>query len=263
MRAGRSFGAVVAVALLVAATASGELVRVESVGSVPLAAGSTGGAPARQAALEAGVREAVERAALDLAAQAGSSAKPEALRAALGSDLLIYASRFRIVEDRGERAPLLEQSPTAELEYVVMVETHVDRSRIRSKLQQAGLIGAAPKPGARRALRIAFDGIDSYPVWRRIQRVLSARGGAARPLEFGHRRVVADVETEEEASALIGRLSAALSDSVELQSVGMDGEMLLVAVQVPGPAEATGAAPDPGAPSVATPSEPAPAPSAR
>jgi hypothetical protein len=263
MRAGRSFAVVVVAAMFAAGTAGGELVRVESVGSVPLAAGATGGATARQAALEAGVREAVERAALDLAAQAGSNAKPEAVRTALGGDLLLYASRFRIVEDRGERAPLLEQSPTAEHEYVVMVETHVDRSRIRSKLQQAGLIGAAPKPGARRSLRIAFEGVDSYPVWKRIQRVLSARGGASRPLEFGHRRVVAEVETEEEASALIGRLSAALSDSLELHSVGMDGEMLLVAVKAPGPAEATVPAPDPNTAPAVSPAESAPAPSAR
>lgn len=263
MRARHAVAIAVALGAFVAGIASAELVRVESVGSVPLAAGATGGATARQAALEAGVREAVERAATDLAAQAGSSAKPEAVRAALGGDLLLYASSFRIVEDRGERAPLLEQSPSAELEYVVMVETHVDRSRIRSKLQQAGLIVAAPKPEARRSLRIAFEGIDSYPVWKRIQRVLSARGGGARPLEFGHHRVVAEVATDEEASALIGRLGAALSDSLELRSVGMDGETLLVAVKVPGAAEATGAAPDPSTAPVAPPSDSAPAPPAR
>ena len=171
---------------------------------MPLAAGSSGGASARQAALEAGVREAVERAAVDLASQAGASASQDSVRAALGTDLLVYASQFRILEDRGERTPLLEQSPAAEREYVVTVETHVDRSRLRSRLQQAGLLGAPAQPGARRALRIAFDGVDSYPLWKRIERTLGARGGAVRPLEFARGRIVAEVETRRTAARSSG-----------------------------------------------------------
>jgi len=236
-RASRRFAVAVAFATLAAGTGHAELVRVEAVGSVPLAAGSTGGATARQAALEAGVREAVERAALDLASQAGVGASTEAVRAALGNDPLIYASRFRILEDRGERAPLLEQSPGAEREYLVTVEAHVDRSRLRSRLQQAGLLGAEPQPGARRALRIAFEGVDSYRLWERIKRALGARGGAVRPLEFGHRRVVAEFETQEAGGTLVGRLSAALSDTLDLRSAGVDGETLLIAVAARIPSE--------------------------
>jgi hypothetical protein len=255
-RAVRSFALALAFAALTAGAGRAELVRVESVGSVPLAAGSTGGPAARQAALEAGVREAVERAALDLASQAGTGVSAEAVRAALGTDLLLYASRFRILEDRGERAPLLEQSPAAEREYVVTVEAHVDRSRLRSRLQQAGLLGAKPPPGARRAVRIAFEGVDSYQLWKRIERALAARGGAVRPLEFAHRRVVAEVETEEEGGTLVGRLGAVLSDTLELRSAGTDGETLLLAVAPRIPPEAE---PSP----VAPPSEPTPQPSTR
>ncbi len=241
---------------LVPSVARAELVRVEGVGSVPLEAGSTGGATARQAALEAGVREAVERAALDLASQAGASASADAIRAALGSDLLRYASRFRILEDRGERAPLLELSASAKREYVVTVEVHVDRSRLRVQLQNAGLLGAEPQPSARRALRVAFEGVDSYRVWERIARALGARGGAVRPLEFAHRRVLAEVETKEEAASLVARLGAALGDGLELRAAGMDGETLVVAVatRIPSDVEASPVAP---------PSEPAPKPSAR
>jgi len=244
-RGWRSVAVAVAVAALAAGPGRAELVRVETVGSVPLAAGSTGGATARQAALEAGVREAVERAALDLASQAGASASPEAVRAALGNDLLLYASRFRILEDRGERAPLLEQGPAAEREYVVTVEAHVDRARLRARLQPAGLLGAERQPGTRRAVRIAFEGVDSYPLWKRIERVLAARGGAVRPLEFAHHRVVAEVETAEEGGTLVGRLGAALSDTLELRSAGMDGETLLIAVapRIPSEAEPSRVAP--------------------
>jgi len=256
--------AAIALAIGVAAGAPvrAELVRVETVGSVPLGAASKGGATARQAALEAGVRDAVERAATDLASQAGSPAGPDAIRAALGNDLLIYAAQFRILEDRGERAPLLEQSPGAEREYVVTVEAHVDRARVRSRLAAAGLLGAPVEPGARRALRIAFEGVDSYPLWERIERALGARGGAVRPLEFSRTRILAEVETEEESGTVVGRLGTALGEAVEVRSAGMEGETLLVAIA---PRVAPEAAPPAGAPSdPAVPaSEPAPTPSAR
>ena len=126
------------------------------------------------------------------------------VRAALGSDLLAVDRGFRILEDRGERAPLLEQSPTAQREYIVTVETQVDRSRMRSRLQQAGLLGAPAQPGMGRALRIAFEGVDSYPLWTRIERALGARGGAVRPLEFARGRIVAEVETAEAGGTLVG-----------------------------------------------------------
>ena len=255
-RAVRSCALTVAFGVLAAGTGGAELVRVESVGSVPLAAGSTGGATARQAALEAGVREAVERAALDLASQAGAGASAEAVRAALGTDLLLYASRFRILEDRGERAPLLEQSPGAQREYVVTVEAYLERSRLRARLQQAGLLGAQPPPGARRAVRIAFEGVDSYRLWKRIERALAARGGAVRPLEFAHGRIVAEVETAEEGGSLVGRLGAALGDTLEVRSAGTDGETMLITVAARIPLDAE---PSPVAPS----SEPTPHPSAR
>ena len=71
-RAVRSFALALAFAVFAAGAGRADLVRVESVGSVPLAAGSSGGANARQAALEVGVREAVERAALDLVLPGGS-----------------------------------------------------------------------------------------------------------------------------------------------------------------------------------------------
>ena len=45
-------------------------------------------------------------------------------------------------------------------------------------LARAGLLGAPVVPGARRPLRIAFEGVDSYPLWERIERALGSRGGA-------------------------------------------------------------------------------------
>jgi hypothetical protein len=254
--------AALAIAVALAAPARAELVRVEAVGSVPLGAGSTGGATARQAALEAGVRDAVERAATDLAKQAGASASPDAIRAALGGDLLSYASTFKILEDRGEREPLLEQSPGAQREYVVMVDALVDRGRVRSRLAAAGLLGAPVEPGARRALRIVFEGVDSYPLWERIKRALGARGGAVRPLEFDRGRIVAEVETEEPSSTVVSRLGTALGDTLAVSAAGMDGETLLVAI-APRVAPEEAAPADEATDPAAAASEPSPTPSAR
>ena len=258
-------GTLLSLALLLLLAASGvparaELVRVETVGSVPLGATSKGGAQARQAALEAGVRDAVERAARDLASQAGSPADASAIHAALGSDLLGYAVRFRILEDRGEREPLLEQGPDAEHEYVVTVEAHVDRAKLRTRLAAAGLLGAPVVPGARRPLRIAFEGIDSYPLWERIERALGSRGGAVRPLEFARGRVVAELDTEEATGAVVGRLGTALGEAVEVRPLGMDGDMLLVAIA---PVAAPAAPSDAPTGATAPASGPAPTPSAR
>jgi hypothetical protein len=254
--------AVIAVAVAFGAPARAELVRIETVGTVPLGATSRGGAQARQAALEAGVRDAVVRAGGDLASQAGSGASSEAIRAALGGDLLAYASRFRILEDRGERAPLLEQSPDATHEYVVTVEAHIDQARIRSRLAAAGLLGAPLQPGARRPLRIQLEGVDSYPLWERIERALGARGGAVRPLEFSRGRIVAELETEEAGSTVVDRLGAALGEAIEVRSLGVDGDTLLLAIApraVAAPALPAEPTIDPAMP----PSEPAPTPSAR
>jgi hypothetical protein len=217
-----------AAALLAAGPAWSELLRVEAVGSVPLGAASAGGATARQDALEAGLREAVERTALELVAQSGSSATPEAVRAALGGDAKAYAARYRILEDRGEREPLLEASPGAQREYVVSVEAEVDQGRIRSRLAQAGLL-AAPRPASAQSLRIVLEGVDSYPLWARIRKALAARG-SARPLEFAPGRIVAEVQTDEPSAAVVDRLGRALGEDFSVHSPGVEGDALRVAV---------------------------------
>ena len=261
-RAGWLAALVLAFVLAAGSPARAELVRVETVGSVPLGADSKGGSQARQAALEAGVRDAVVRAARDLASQAGSSASPEAIQAALGGDLLIYASRFRILEDRGEREPLLEQSSDATGEYVVTVEAYVDQARVRSHLASAGLLGAPLQPGARRPLRIQFEGVGSYPLWERIEKALGARGGAVRPLEFSRGRIVAELDTEEAGTTVVDRLAVALGDAIEVRSLGGDGGALLVAIAPRAVAEPASPAGAPSDPAMA-PSESAPTPSAR
>lgn len=232
--------AALAIALgLAAAPAGAELVHVEAMGSVALGAASKGGAAARQEALEAGIRDAVERTGQELARQAGSSADLEAVRAAIG-DPKALAARYRILEDRGERAPLLESSPGAEREYVVEVEVEVDRGALRTRLQRAGLLGSSPAVAPGGALRIVLEGVDSYPLWIRIRDALGARGGAVRAVEFGPGRIVAQLGSVEGAGPLISRLAAGLGEQFEVQPLGNDGDMLRIGIaRRPPPEQAT------------------------
>ncbi|RIL07098.1 MAG: hypothetical protein DCC71_04250 [Proteobacteria bacterium] len=254
---------VLAAALALAPAARAELVKVEAIGSVPLGAASAGGATARQDALEAGIREAVERTAVGLAEQAGATASPDAVRAALGGQWKRYAVRYRILEDRGERAPLLETSPGAQSEYVVAVEVEVDQGRVRSQLASAGILAVAGSRGPSHSVRLALEGVDSYPLWLRIRSALAARGGAVRPLEFARARVLAEVETDEAPGAVMDRLGRALGEDYVLSPLGSDGDVLRVGVARVAPeapaepplaplgdpgAEAAGAAPGDGAP---------------
>ena len=225
----RSILAVAFVLALGPGGAQAELVRVEAVGSVPLGAASRGGAEARQEALEAGIREAVERTALDLAKQAGSTADAEAVRAAVG-DPKPLAARYKILEDRGERAPLLESSPGAEREYVVAVEVEVDRDALRSRLTSAGVLGAARAAETGGARRVVLEGVDSYSLWTRIRDALAARGGAVRLLEFAPGRIVAELGADEGAGSLVSRLAAGLGERFDVQPLGTDGDAIRIGI---------------------------------
>ncbi|MCU0670983.1 MAG: hypothetical protein MUF70_16770, partial [Myxococcota bacterium] len=177
-------GVALALASFAPPRAGAELVRMEAIGSVSLGAGSKGGATARQQALEAGIREAIGRVGEELATQAGATAGPLDVRTALAPEWKRFAVAYRILEDRGEREPLLETNPGAQREYVVVVEVEVDRARVRAQLVEAGIVARTGQAAGRRGLRIRFDGVDSYPLWTKIRTSLAARGGAIEPREF-------------------------------------------------------------------------------
>ena len=76
----------------------------------------------------------------DLQAEAEESAE---LQRILGNDPLVYATRFQVVEDRGEGPRLFGSDLDVDTEYVVIVSVFVDRDRIRERLTRAGKIGRA------------------------------------------------------------------------------------------------------------------------
>lgn len=215
--------------LLAPLAASAELVHVEAIGSVPLGAASSGGSAARQQAVEAGVRDAVERTAAEMAREAGSQADAEAVRAAVGDPMALAAS-YKILEDRGEREPLLESSPGAAREYVVAVEVEVDRGGLRSRLAKAGILPQAAASAPSGIRRIVFEGVDSWALWTRVRQVLGARGSSVEALEFAPGRIVAQIGAAEAEGPLLARLGAGLGEAFEVAPLGADGDALRIAV---------------------------------
>ena len=221
-----------ALTLLVPAVALANARRMEAVGAAGIDPEKDAQGTPRDRARHAAVRDAVRRVALELvpeelrpepAAEPDPEADPNAwIERALGSDPFAYATRFRILEDRGPRPALL--TPDVEMEYLVVVEVFLDEDRVRERLAARGLL---PEQVAeeRNVLEIELE-VDSYAAYEGLrQTLLAARGvHSVMPLEMSRGRVLLAVETELLAepllTALIRRAPPELR--VELLGVGDD-----------------------------------------
>ncbi len=208
-----------------------ERVRTDAVGVVPAGPG------ARQAALQAGVREAVLLVAVELAREAGARTEArDVLGSALGADLLPYAVQYALIEDRGERPAQLVQQPGVDREYVVLVEVQVERERVRDALIRSGLLGAPTELGVR-SLWITLEGVDAWPTWERLRRALAARGGALHPVEFSRGIVIAELQTDESNEALLERLRRAVGSTLDLRLEGSEPGSLRLRVVASAPTD--------------------------
>ncbi len=248
-RSVRSVGWVLALALALGAgpwrveDALAEVQQVEAIGSVPIRPGS--GAAPREAALDQALREAVMRAArellLDVELPGDAEEDPDAaLFEILGKDMLRYASRFRILEDRGERPALFTDDPRVTSEYVLVVEVHVDIDRLKLQLVEVGLLAGSEPPERGRQLRVAFEGIGSYPAYQAIRHLLLEEVGAksALPVEFEGQRAVLAVEWEDDPERLFDRLRDRAPDQLAIRLVRAGRNSLELEVRWTGPIEA-------------------------
>jgi hypothetical protein len=194
--------------------AAAEAVRVDAVGVAPAGPG------ARQAALDAGLREAVLLVAGEVAREGGAAVADQGvLQGALGPDLRRYALQYELLEDRGERPAQLVLEPGVETEYAVVVQVQVERSGVADALRRAGLLGA-PTPGGVRSLWLTLEGVHAWRTWERLRRALAARGGSVRPIEFARGVVIAELQTDESNEALVARLRRALGESLGVAVLG-------------------------------------------
>jgi hypothetical protein len=198
---------VMLVAGLAAAQASAQVRQMETVGAYPLTQDAQRSGSARDTAVKLALDEAVIQVAMDLVTGLKRDEAADFLPDVLGDDPLDYISRFRIIEDRGERPTQYSQDPKVEFEYVVLVESHLDSARIKRRLEKAGLLMASAR-GPARQLLVVIDGNDDFDAYEVLRRALvdRLRVKSAVPVEMERGRIVLAVETSRSSRQLLENL---------------------------------------------------------
>jgi hypothetical protein len=222
--------AILALAGWLAGAASAQVRGVEAVGAVPAGPQAPKGLPIQQAAIEAGLREAVRRVAVDLLGGRAAEAEPR-LDATLGPNVYEYVSRFQLLEDRGEQRPLLLHDPELTSEYVVLVSVQVDTGRVRDRLTGAGLLASDGVPAAGRVLFVLEDLHSWRPVEALTKRLRSDPGvRSVVPEEFSHGRARLAVEATHTPDAIVKRLVAQPPEGFAVVPVRQDAEGVVLRV---------------------------------
>jgi len=233
---------------LAAAAGAADLRSIEAVGAVPLHEGARPASPPRDAAVRKALSEAVRRVALELLADRDPAEIERALDSALGADPLAFISRFRTLEDRGERPLLFSDDPEAKTEYVVVVEATVDAARVRERLGRGGLL-VAPAGEARRVrVRVEAEGLADFAAYGALRDTLIEGVGvrSALPVELERGRAVLDVDGELTGEALLAAMLRAAPPGLTLTALETSPERLRVRVElVAEPAPASPPAPGP------------------
>jgi hypothetical protein len=227
--------------LLGAASASGaEIRRMEVVGAVPLDAETRRSGIPKDKAIDEALFEGVWRVAYELLEESAvelvgseptgdggaASEGPDPIRAALGTNMVLYATSFRILDDQGERPTLFTDHPDAATEYVVVVEVQVDVDRVRDRLRSAGLL-EVPGGGlvALSGIEIEIRGLTDYRGFQALKTLIESDSVGVEtfePREFGRGRTLLRVEAEWGATELLERLLAAAPPELRITPMDVD-----------------------------------------
>jgi hypothetical protein len=233
---------VLSIATLVAPAAAldDEVRRMEAVGAFPIDPKRAPTTAPRDAAVRAAVQDAVRRIARSLlppdfvapiAAEESEAAEGGALEAApdegldaaaddaareawldrvLGEDPFEFATRFRILEDRGVRRALLSDAPGVENEYVVVVEAYVDVARVLERLRSSGALLAPAGDAHLFRIWLVAEGVDSFATYDALRRALAATAGVrgVLPVELQRGRVEFEIDAEREVFTVLDDLPA-------------------------------------------------------
>ncbi len=224
--------------------AAAEVRKIEAVGAIALDAKSSRSNP-RDAALQQALLEAVRRVALEMLPDLDPIEDQEELDAALGGQPHEFATRYRIIDDRGERPALFVDDPDVETEYAMIVEVHVDTDHVRERLAEAGLLEPS---GDRRRVRIRLEirDVDSYAVYRALRTLLEEVGvRSAVPVEMERGRVVLDVDGDREGEELLEDLLRAAPDNLTILPIDSDYDRLTLRAHIRGAPAAPSRSPAP------------------
>lgn len=242
-------GRAVTLALVLAAAfaAAAEPARaVESVGIAPIADDESN---ASADAVRNAVRAALLRSARELLPEDFVPPEPPAsggeeempgpddwLEERLGEDPFVYASSFRILEDRGRRPAMFSSDPEVEFEYVVVVDVVLDRGSIRERMEALGLL-EAERPASLRELSLVLQGLRSYRPVAMVRQTLESdpRVSSVLTARFSEGSVELRVQAETDARRLVSELRSRAPEglSVVAVEVGEERATLLVDVETP------------------------------
>lgn len=147
----------------------------------------------------------------------------EALRAALGKEVMPYTRGFRILEDQGEQPVLFDEDPDTKTEYVVVVEVLVDVERVEAALQEAGWIAAGDSAvESKGRLELELLGLERYEALEALMAALGEELGAERVhlLEVSPARQLLAVEGRFDAREFEAWLRRFRHPQLLLDSVG-------------------------------------------
>ena len=231
-----------------------DVLEVEAVGAVGLRPDSSYPTSPRDAAVRKGLLEAVRLTAMDLLGNVQTAEPDTPLDEILGLDPFEFATRFQVVEDRGERPALFSRDPDVVTEYVVIVVVSIDRDLIRERLETAGLLFARPGGMSRVRIRLVLEGLDEYWAYEEIRTALVVDLGmrSAIPVEIEPGRLTLEVEGNRPPSELLGPLQRAVAGQMELIPLSVDSHAMSLRVEAGG-RKPPGAA-SPGSGSIDTPS---------
>jgi len=251
-RRARGLGVLLLLASLAAAPGALALdvVRVESVGVAPVRSDSTS---PRDAAVRQALVDAVRETAAGLLAtpvaegsddELGEASDPQAeaaqraeLQRILGSDPLVYATRFQVVEDRGEGPTLFGSDSDVDTEYVVIVSVFVDRDRIRERLTRAGIALTPPGREPEVHSRLILENVSEYWVYAEIRKALleQLKMRSAIPSAMSPGRAVLELNAAQPPSEFLASLQRAVAERMELIPLSVDADELRVRVEVVAP----------------------------
>jgi len=227
--------------------AARDVVRVESVG---VAAVRSDSASPRDAAVRKALLDAVRQIAEGLLATGAEDEfgeeqgdaedlEPGALentelQRILGNEPLEYATRFQVVEDRGEGPALFGSDLDAETEYVVIVSVFVDRDRVRERLTRAGMALTPAGQELQIRSRLILENLGEYWVYAEIRRVLleELKMRSAIPRAFAPGRGVLELNAAQSPSEFLGSLQRSVSDRMELIPLSVEADEMRLRVEL-------------------------------
>ncbi len=223
--------------LLLAFPAWSEVRRVEVVGVAPAGADAQSGVPVRQRALRAALALAVEGVAMGLLSDESAAEPALDLGRVLGGSPREFTVGYKVLEDRGERRPLLLVDPKVSSEYVLLVEVFVDVTRVERALEAADLRVRRPVEAPSSELRVVVEAIPSYQAYAALCRYLTDQAGvsAVTPAIFEAGRVELRVEGRLTPQELVDRLVNPQPDGLRVEPVFVDGQSVRIRIaELPG-----------------------------